>query len=141
MQLGTGLPMLLIVLLLGVSHARPTFDKIAEVLLDLVDEGPYHGRPYGRPPSPHGPLIQEGYEQGYNYHYGGGGYQQQGPVIVGSPYRPPSPAYGLQPPSNSYDYYPRAPTHYRPGATTPYEYSQPTYAQGYGRGGYRQHGY
>ncbi|KAH8288630.1 hypothetical protein KR054_006746 [Drosophila jambulina] len=148
------LPAVILVLVLaGVTHSRPTFDKIAEVLLDaLEDPRPHYHQP-GRPlpgeryPYPHpgpGPLIQEGYEHGYDYHYGGGygyqGYQPDPhPGYPGGHYsqRPPAqlPASYYPPPQSShpgyYAHHPRPPP---TPATGGY------YQEQYG-GGYKQRGY
>nr|XP_017023334.1 protein lifeguard 1 [Drosophila kikkawai] len=147
------LPAVILVLVLaGVAHCRPTFDRIAEVLLNALDDPQPHYHQPVRPlpgeryPYPHpgpGPLIQEGYEHGYDYHYGGGygyqGYQQEAhPGYSGGyyPQRPP-----VLPPAS---YYP-PPQSSRPGYYA-HQPAVPTPAPGgyykdqYG-GGYKQRGY
>jgi len=140
------LAVILVLILASLAHCRPTFDKIAHAFLDALDDQPTYyspGRPlpgggYPRPYPGPGPLIQEGYEQGYDYHYGGGhaygGYQQTHPAGYGY-YPPPRPVH---PPTA---YYPPP----QPGS-----YSQPTVPSTayyphkspdpYG-GGYKQRGY
>lgn len=136
--------------LAGVAHCRPTFDKIAEVMLNAIDDPHPHYHQPGRPvayPHPHsgpGPLIHEGYEHGYDYHYGGGyGYQgyQQEPHPGYSGYYPQRPP--VHPPTS---YYP-PPQSSRPGYYA-HQPAVPTPAPGgyyhtqdhYG-GGYKQRGY
>ncbi|XP_017141605.1 metacaspase-1 [Drosophila miranda] len=157
MQLDARLSLSIVVLLLvGRTTARPTFDKIAGALIDALDDRPQYYPPPPRPGHAYGPgpLIHEGYEQGYDYYYGGGygyGYQQGPPP----PPPPPPGAYGYYPPPQrvvpSSGYYPRR-------AQEPYSHAhghQPRdqgYSQGYGRsigstgtpgstGGYKQRGY
>ncbi|XP_064549641.1 protein lifeguard 1 [Drosophila montana] len=149
MQLNIGFCFLSLAFLLA-AQAKPTFDKMAEVLLGVLDDSPHYARggPYG-PLPPSAPLIHEGYDHGYDYYYGGGGGHVHGNgVVVGSPYSqaPPQPAYGYYPrpvhgPAKGYYPEPQYPHGYAPTA--------PTYGQGYGRsgpigpgvGGYKQHGY
>lgn len=155
MQLNIGFCFLLLAALLT-AQAKPTFDKMAEVLLDVLDDRPHYARPRPYAPVPSsGPLIQEGYDHGYDYYYGGGGGHVHGNgVNVGYPYAQ-TPAYG---------YYDQRPVHgpvkgYFPEPHYPHGYAShgyapaPTYRQehghGYGRvdvtgpgvGGYKQHGY
>lgn len=136
---------ILVLILASLAHGRPTFDKIAELLF-----GDPNHYPPARPVDPQlhpgpGPLIQEGYEQGYDYHYGGGyGYggshQQTHPG--GYAYYPPRPV----PVAN--DYYPPP----RPVRPSPGYYSQPSHPASVhyphknqdlygGGGGYKQRGY
>ncbi|KAH8346703.1 hypothetical protein KR084_008132 [Drosophila pseudotakahashii] len=141
---------ILVLILASLAHCRPTFDKIAEALLGALDDQPKYyppGRPLpggGYHPHPHpgpgpGPLIQEGYEQGYDYHYGGGygygGYQQTHPAGYGY-YPPPRPA---QPTA----YYPPQQHGYyaQPTAPPPSPGYYPHKTQDYYGGGYKQRGY
>ncbi|XP_017085557.1 uncharacterized protein LOC108117559 [Drosophila eugracilis] len=120
----------LVLVLASLAQCRPTFDKIAEVLLGALDDQPKYyppgralpGEAYVHPHPGPGPLIQEGYQQGYDYHYGGGygygGYQQTHPAGYGyypaprpTTYYPPQqslplPAYYSQPTPSSPGYYP-----------------------------------
>ncbi|XP_022220838.2 basic salivary proline-rich protein 3 [Drosophila obscura] len=160
MQLDARLSLSIVVLLLvGAAKARPTFDKIAGALIDVLDDRPQY---YPAPPPPRpgyaygpGPLIHEGYDQGYDYYYGGGyghGYQQG----------PPPGAYGYYPPPQrpapSAGYYPHRPQEpyghpHRPQEPYGHPHRDRGYSQGYGRsvgpvgtppastGGYKQRGY
>ncbi|XP_060648551.1 metacaspase-5 [Drosophila nasuta] len=162
MQLVIGLPFLLL-LLLGVE-GKPTFDRIAEVLLDELTDGPHYDQSYRQPvhhhphsypvhpPHPGGPLIQEGYDHGYDYYYGGGsshGYgggivAQPGPYVQPAPYVQPPPY--AQPPPHGYYQSPTKGYYAQPQSS----YNRPPpstngYSQGYAGhaavGGYKQHGY
>ncbi|XP_039494268.1 protein SRC2 homolog [Drosophila santomea] len=117
---------ILVLILASLAHARPTFDKIADLLFGAKYSPPVESYP-GPGPGP-GPLIHEGYQQGYDYHYGGGygygGYQQSHPAGYG--YYPPRPA----PPPSAY--YPAPQPGYSPPAT---------YDLYGGGGGYKQRGY
>lgn len=156
MKLCIVLAVLLSVILLD-AGATPTFDRIAEVLLDALDDGPHYARPvayapvhtkgpYG-PVHPSGPLIEEGYDHGYDYYYGGGSAHGNG-VFYGNPYPQGPPVQG---------YYPPRPVQgpvkgYYSGPQYPYAYapSAPNYVPEYRRssvkgpatvGGYKEHGY
>ncbi|KAM8704663.1 hypothetical protein ACLKA7_009168 [Drosophila subpalustris] len=161
MQLVIGLPFLMLLLLTG-SGASPTFDRIAEVLLNVLDDGPHYARPEpyrplhpphpvhpahpvypAHPAHPSGPLIQEGYDHGYDYYYGGGSSHGFGNAGYQSPphdyYQ--APAQGFH---KGYYPEPQYPNHNH------YDHSAPNYGQQYGRsagtahnsvGGYQKHGY
>ncbi|EDV91050.1 GH16389 [Drosophila grimshawi] len=107
---------------------------------------PYYGseRPSGTE-RPSGPLIQEGYDHGYDYYYGGGGghIHGNGGGAVGHPYGQAPPARGYYPrpvqgPVKGY-YGERQYEHQN------YAPSGPAYGDGRsdpaGVGGYKQHGY
>lgn len=149
-----GLAVLLSAFLLD-AQATPTFDRFAEVLLDALDDRPHYARPvaYGSvhtkgPYGPHaGPLIEEGYDHGYDYYYGGGSAHSNG-VYVGNSYPqgPPVQAYypprPVQTPVKGYYGGPQYPYAYAPAA--------PVYGPEYRRsnvkgpatvGGYKDHGY
>ncbi|XP_068156405.1 uncharacterized protein Srg1 [Drosophila tropicalis] len=128
---------------------RPTFDKIADILDVLIDDGSQYARPVPRPYAPTGPLIQEGYQHGYDYSYGSGHGYGSG---VG---------YAQPPVQGGYNYYPRHPVppppqplpvqevrpspHYPYRQPDPYGYSNSRdYNYGYGSGssgGYKTRGY
>ncbi|XP_017845461.1 prisilkin-39 [Drosophila busckii] len=150
MQLNLAFSLLLLALLAG-AQSKPTFGKIAEVMLDVLD-GRHHYQPAPVYRPPHGPLIQEGYEHGYDYYYGGGGgagYAQPPPAYVQPApygyYPSPAPVKGYQsPPQHSYGH--------EFGHEHGYEHGYDRgYAHGYGGGaaaagptivgGYKQQGY
>ncbi|KAH8335384.1 hypothetical protein KR074_000704 [Drosophila pseudoananassae] len=115
----------LLLVLASSVHCRPTFDRIAEILLEgLDDSAHYHqgGYPeHGRPGCNHGHNDGYGYQQGRPQ--GGAYYHQPRPV-----YTPPD--YYQQPSRPEY-YNPEGPIYYQPnhyGATS-------------STGGYRQRGY
>lgn len=150
MQLNIGFCFLLLAALLT-AQAKPTFDKMAEVLLDVLDDRPHYARPrpYG-PIAASGPLIQEGYDHGYDYYYGGGGAHVHGSgVNVGNPYAQPPPAYGyygqgpVHGPVKGYYPEPHYPPHgYAPPSAYGHEHGHGyARATGHGVGGYKQHGY
>ncbi|EDW83242.1 uncharacterized protein Dwil_GK22755 [Drosophila willistoni] len=126
---------------------RPTFDKIADILDVLIDDGSQYARPGPRPYASTGPLIQEGYQHGYDYNYGSGhgygsgiGYAQP-PVQGGyNYYPPPRPVHEVRP-SPGYHVEP----HYPHRQPEPYGYSNSRdYSYGYGSGssgGYKSRGY
>ncbi|EDV91051.1 5'-3' exoribonuclease 2 [Drosophila grimshawi] len=147
MQLKIGFSYILLSLLLG-AQAKPTFYVINK-LLDALDDRPHYSRPpsYYEPVRPSGPLIQEGYDHGYDYYYGGGGGHSygNGGGTVGHPYGQAPPARGYYPrpvqgPVKGYYGEPQYEYHH-------YAPSGPAYGHGYGRsdparvGGYKQHGY
>nr|XP_043068109.1 uncharacterized protein LOC108129811 isoform X2 [Drosophila bipectinata] len=95
-----------------------------------------HGRPtFGGYPHPGpGPLIQEAFEHGYDYHYGGAyGYQHGTPAVSFGYYPPPQPVH---PPA----YY--SPPVVSPKATVSYPHkSKEYYGASSSSGGYKQSGY
>lgn len=130
---------LLLVTIISYASARPTFGKIAEVLLNVLTDDQHQ-----YPSSQHG-----GYQQGYNqqYHYGGdaaSGYSHVDPVggypnngyyqqLERNPY-PINPAYGYnaQHQSGSYPNGNYAPNGYYGQSLQPPPYNQ----QGYTNYGY-----
>ncbi|XP_052858920.1 uncharacterized protein LOC128266433 isoform X2 [Drosophila gunungcola] len=149
------LAVILVLILASLAHCRPTFDKIADVLLGVLDDRPAGyfqaggGYPHPGYPRPHpgpGPLIQEGYEHGYDYHYGGGyehgGYQQQAPPPGYGYYPPPQrvpPPNAYYPSPDHYSHY----NHHPPPTSPPHGYYPHTVhkTQDLYGGGYKQRGY
>ncbi|EDV42476.1 uncharacterized protein Dana_GF18006 [Drosophila ananassae] len=118
------LAVVLLLILESSVHGRPTFDRIAEILLEgLEDSAHYHqgGHPqHGRPDCNHG------YREGYGYQYG----RPQG----GEYYHQPRPVY----PSTGYYPQPARPDYYNPEGPT---YYPNHYGSASSPGGYRQRGY
>lgn len=157
MKLCIGLAVLLSVVLLD-ADATPTFDRIAEVFLDALNDGPPYRPPVAYAPvrvgAPHipvqsGPLIEEGYDHGYDYYYGGGSAHGNG-VYYGNPYPQGPPVQGYYPPRPV----PGPVKGYYSGPQYPqyaYAPSAPNYIPEYRRssvnkgpatvGGYKDHGY
>ncbi|XP_053947327.1 pupal cuticle protein Edg-91-like [Anastrepha ludens] len=103
------------------TSARPTFDKIAEALLEVVDPNPYPRYPSGSA------NYQQGYHQHHHdHHYYGNGAQPDG--------------YYQQPHGG---YYPAQVSYVQgPGPYAPGHYPQQHYPQGhYAHGNYGGNGY
>ncbi|XP_037943378.1 metacaspase-1-like [Teleopsis dalmanni] len=114
-----------------VISARPTFDKIAELVLDAVGESVYptrnaypaaHQSSYGY----HGGYGGYQYEHQYGEDREGAGYQQQG--SYGPPPYYPHPNRYLEPPRP-------------PPAYLPSPHAKPQYGYGHHGNQYNQHNY
>ncbi|EDV42475.1 uncharacterized protein Dana_GF18005 [Drosophila ananassae] len=117
------------------------------ILLPILASFVYCRPTFGGYPHPGpGPLIQEGYEHGYDYHYGGGYGYQQGAPTVGYGYYPPPQL--VHPPISYYPPPQPAPAYYSPPlathkATVSYPHKSKEYygASSSSSGGYKQSGY